>query len=783
MIRYGRLAAVVLALSLLVLAVPAAAAPVLLSFGSPNSSGIWGPGDTLVVNATYDEALAPGSSIDILLNNSVPLTLDSLSAQINPRHKGSIVDGAGGANLDHPESVFVSGDYAYIAGLSSGLEVVDISDPANPIHVTNFGPGGESVFVSGNYAYVISFGDLWIMDVTNPAAPSLAGMCDVGSAKSVFVSGNYAYVASWRDYDGLRIVDVTNKSGPVEVGYVAHPSLNGAMSVFVSGDYAYVPGSLSNTLVIVNVSNPAAPAIAGSIADGAGGAKVWNPLSVYVVGDYAYVASDLSDAMEIVDVSDPANPIHAASISNEYLNGACSVFVSGDYAYVASRWSNALEIVDVSDPTNPVHAAAIVNGAGGALLNNPWSVQVSGNFAYVISKASEALEVISINSSTLSGTYTVGPGQETPLLNVSSITGQNAVSLDGTRTNTSSTLPATNLADGAAIEIVDLPIAGFTGTPTAGTAPFTVTFTDASTGSPDCWNWSFGDGTWFNTTDTALASPSYTYADAGTYTVNLTVGRAGSTDTLSRAGYVTVSPLPTTPPTTPPTATPVRGDGGPNTDTGVGFATDLKEGDSASFAMDKGAIYKVVVTAGSDISRVMVTVKKERSLPSSFNEPEADDVYEYEQVTLYYAEDSDLSGRMLYFRIPTAWLSSNGYDGCGIVLMRYNEETRVWDMLPTVCTGEAGSYHYYTAETPSFSWFAIAVVPGATIVPEETPEAPAAPIAADMAAPGETESPLPAETAVPDGSQPSSPMPAILVPAAILVLVIGTEVQNRLRKN
>ncbi len=37
------------------------------------------------------------------------------------------------------------------------------------------------------------------------------------------------------------------------------------------------------------------------------------------------------------------------------------------------------------------------------------------------------------------------------------------------------------------------PVANFTGTPTSGTLPFTVTFTDSSTGGPTGWAWFFGD--------------------------------------------------------------------------------------------------------------------------------------------------------------------------------------------------------------------------------------------------------------------------------------------------
>ncbi len=37
-------------------------------------------------------------------------------------------------------------------------------------------------------------------------------------------------------------------------------------------------------------------------------------------------------------------------------------------------------------------------------------------------------------------------------------------------------------------------VADFSGTPTSGTVPLTVQFTDLSTGGPTMWSWDFGDG-------------------------------------------------------------------------------------------------------------------------------------------------------------------------------------------------------------------------------------------------------------------------------------------------
>jgi PKD repeat protein len=82
--------------------------------------------------------------------------------------------------------------------------------------------------------------------------------------------------------------------------------------------------------------------------------------------------------------------------------------------------------------------------------------------------------------------------------------------------------------------VTPAPVASFTASPTSGTAPLNVSFTDTSTGSPTSWSWTFGDGG-----TSTLQNPTHTYA-AGTYTAQLTAtNSAGST---SKTATITVSP-------------------------------------------------------------------------------------------------------------------------------------------------------------------------------------------------------------------------------------------------
>jgi PKD repeat protein len=82
------------------------------------------------------------------------------------------------------------------------------------------------------------------------------------------------------------------------------------------------------------------------------------------------------------------------------------------------------------------------------------------------------------------------------------------------------------------------PVADFSGSPTTGYVPLTVDFTDLSTGAPDSWSWTFGDGG----TSTAQ-NPSHTYNDVGTYTVTLTATNAYGSDGETKTGYIIVEEM------------------------------------------------------------------------------------------------------------------------------------------------------------------------------------------------------------------------------------------------
>jgi PKD repeat protein len=94
------------------------------------------------------------------------------------------------------------------------------------------------------------------------------------------------------------------------------------------------------------------------------------------------------------------------------------------------------------------------------------------------------------------------------------------------------------------ITVVNSPNAEFRADRTKGVTPFTVTFTDLTTGNPTRWKWDFGDGTL-----SSEKNPTHTYSTDGiastkTFTVTLSALNSYGEDTESKVDYITVTQAP-----------------------------------------------------------------------------------------------------------------------------------------------------------------------------------------------------------------------------------------------
>ena len=286
------------------------------------------------------------------------------------------------------------------------------------------------------------------------------------------------------------------------------------------------------------------------------------------------------------------------------------------------------------------------------------------------------------------------------------------------------------------------PVANFTLTPQAGVAPLAVTFTDTSTGNITNWSWSFGDGE-----TSTLQHPVHTYAMHGLYSVTLNVTGPAGVSELRRAGAVTVRSAAGDNDDGRSTPVVATGTGMLNTNSRGLVIQDLlvSAGDgTGDLEVPAGS---VALDAGGDPLRD-VTIA-----PSSLSSADGGSGFAFAGYAYTCGPDGATFAPAadLVFAFTEAEWAELVADGRPLVVTYYNEETGLYEELPT--TVDAAS-HTVTAKVTHFSSFvlmygaeAVVATPVATPLPTPPtvtpPVTPAAPDVQETAAPEATATPAP----------------------------------------
>jgi hypothetical protein len=237
----------------------------------------------------------------------------------------------------------VAGDFAFVADRTSGLQLIDITDPTNPTLAGTYDTPGEAqgVVVAGDLAFVADYtAGLQVIDITDPINPTLAGTYDTpGYARGVTVTGGLALVAD-KDF-GLQVIKIKDLIPPaLASSNKLIIGVNGRNDIAVAGDLAIIT---AGNLHLFSITDPTNPVHTGTydtpdIAQG-----------IAVAGDHAYVADSYS-GLQVIDITDPENPTHIGTYDTP--GRAFDVEVAGDLAFVADE-DSGLQVINIVDPANP----------------------------------------------------------------------------------------------------------------------------------------------------------------------------------------------------------------------------------------------------------------------------------------------------------------------------------------------------------------------------------------------------------------------------------------------
>lgn len=269
----------------------------------------------------------------------------------------------------------IRGNLGFVAAGDSGLKIIELSDPAHPAEIAGWQSPGRSIglsfgeiFANGQPAAHVFVADFSagvravnIADPANPAetafiqvAPSSGGSVSFGKAYRSQVENGVAYVAY--GWEGLKIVDVSQPQQPSLIGKKDSPG--DARDVRVFGDIAYLADWDAGVRVL-DISNPQQPQEIRFVNTG-------RARQLAVKNEFIYVAASDS-GMVLLDISNPQQPEKAAVFPAYF---ARSVAIDGNIAALAD--DHRVVFFDISDPANPLETgatAALVSGCDGLALS------------------------------------------------------------------------------------------------------------------------------------------------------------------------------------------------------------------------------------------------------------------------------------------------------------------------------------------------------------------------------------------------------------------------------
>ncbi|NNE09375.1 MAG: choice-of-anchor B family protein [Gemmatimonadetes bacterium] len=292
-------------------------------------------------------------------------------------------DEYGGRYSDIWGYVDSAGNEYAIMGHENGTIFYDLADPANPQQVGYIaGPNSDwrDVKTYANHAYIVTEGagagtGLQIVDLADPQNPVLVNTWDAEftTAHNIFIDTTRALGYACGSPVGTHVFSLSDPVNPVQTA-LWNASINYYIhDLYVFDDTIYAGGISDNQMHII--ANPNDSTLIEAASWTYAGA---NPHAGWLLGDKRYFAGvdeTGGGRLRIWDIADKQNIVQVSQYQSGGATSIHNVFVRDDIAYI-SYYTEGVRVVDVSDPAAPVEIGYYDTylGGGPALYAGNWGV-------------------------------------------------------------------------------------------------------------------------------------------------------------------------------------------------------------------------------------------------------------------------------------------------------------------------------------------------------------------------------------------------------------------------
>jgi hypothetical protein len=343
-------------------------------------------------------------------------------------------------------SVSIKDNMAYVMESGGYLRVIDITDPTDPgLHGSLTIPGfsrdvKRKMFLSDTLLFVVGLTDVFIINIADPAHPTLADSITSYSTKAVVVSDTVVCISTQYQIDIYTISDHLSPQYTSRILYHQPEQIcmENSYLYFHEGGKLFIfdlknpvnPVLMSDSLILPQFSNTAFQ-VSESVAYVANGSHlisidVQDPSMPFIIdtlgglfpaeniricGTRAIVCNT-REGVQVLDVSLPGHPELLGFYETPW--PASDGAIKENFAFIADYYGG-LQIIDISDPVN--------NNVIGSLptIGESYEMAVNGNYIY-LANGNAGLAVIDISNCSapeLKGRYFhfIGNGNNVSLRN------------------------------------------------------------------------------------------------------------------------------------------------------------------------------------------------------------------------------------------------------------------------------------------------------------------------------------------------------------------------------